>query len=188
METIQRKEMWTHSVVTVKPVAASSITTNNLTVAFTMFASGITIIGPVWLTILNGLLIGVVGAATWHAGMALQLWSFVAPHGVLELPAIFIAGGSGLELARGLLFPGLLPRGASLARAGGRASRLLLGTIPLLLVAGTIEGFFSPTGAPVPMKFALAAVLFTALVLYLSSAGRPRQAAKRDTRVAGPQV
>jgi uncharacterized membrane protein SpoIIM required for sporulation len=174
METIQRREMWTHSVVTVKPVAASSITTNNLTVAFTMFASGITIIGPVWLTILNGLLLGVVGAATSHAGMALQLWSFVAPHGVLELPAIFIAGGAGLELARGLLFPGLLPRGASLARAGGRASRLLLGTIPLLLVAGTIEGFFSPTGAPVVMKFALAVVLLTGLVLYLSSAGRLR--------------
>jgi uncharacterized membrane protein SpoIIM required for sporulation len=172
METIQRKEMWTHSVVTVKPVAASSITTNNLTVSFAMFATGITIIGPVLLTILNGLLIGVVGAATWHAGMALQLWSFVAPHGVLELPAIFIAAGAGLEVARGLLFPGLLPRGASLARAGGRASRLLLGSIPLLLVAGTIEGFFSPTNAPVVMKFSLAAVLFTGLVLYLFGAGK----------------
>ncbi len=172
MATIQRREMWTHSVVAVKPAAASAITTNNLTVAFTMFASGITIFGPLWLTIFNGVLLGVVGAATWQAGMALQLWSFVAPHGVLELPAIFIAGAAGMELARGILFPGLLPRSVALAQAGGRASRLLLGTIPLLLVAGTIEGFFSPTSAPVAMKFALAAVLFTALNLYLFTAGR----------------
>src|SRR5580693_3816034 len=72
METIDRREMWTDSVVMLKPVAASGITTNNLTVAFTMFATGITVIGTIWLTLFNGLLMGVVGAATWHAGMALS--------------------------------------------------------------------------------------------------------------------
>jgi uncharacterized membrane protein SpoIIM required for sporulation len=159
--------MWTHSIVAVKPVAASRITTNNLSVAFVMFATGITAIGPVWLTMLNGLMIGVVGAATWQSGLALSLWSFVAPHGVLELPAIFIAAGAGLEIARGLLFPGMLPRKASLAQAGGRATKLVLGTIPLLLIAGTIEGFYSATDTPVVMKFSLAAVLFCALLAYL---------------------
>src|SRR6202035_4888989 len=108
-----------------------------------------------------------VGAATAHAGMALQLWSFVAPHGVLELPSIFIAGGAGLEIARGLLFPGLLPRRDSLVQAGTRASQLLLGTIPLLVIAGLIEGFFSPSAAPISMKFALSAVLLAALLSYL---------------------
>jgi uncharacterized membrane protein SpoIIM required for sporulation len=137
-----------------------------------MFASGNTAIGPIWRTLLNGLMIGVVGAATWQAGMALSLWSFVAPHGALELPAIFIAAGAGLEISRGLLFPGLLPRKASLARAGGRATKLVLGTIPLLLVAGTIEGFYSATDTPVFMKFSLSAVLFTALVVYLFGARR----------------
>jgi len=172
METIDRREMWTHSIISVKPLAASAITTNNLTVAFTVFALGITVVGTLWMTMLNGLLLGVVGAATWRAGMALSLWSFVAPHGVLELPAICIAAGAGLEIARGLLFPGLLPRRDSLAQAGGRASRLLLGTIPMLLVAGVIEGFFSPTDAPVAMKFTLAGVLFAALVAYLATPGR----------------
>jgi uncharacterized membrane protein SpoIIM required for sporulation len=173
METIERRQMWTESVVAIKPVAASAITTNNLTVAFTMFASGITVIGPVWLSLFNGLLIGVVGAATWHAGMAISLWSFVAPHGSLELPAIFIAGGAGLDIARALLFPGLLPRREALTRAGGRASRLVLVTLPLLLVAGTIEGFFSPTDAPVAMKFALGGLLFAALLAYLFGGRRP---------------
>jgi uncharacterized membrane protein SpoIIM required for sporulation len=179
METIERREMWTHSIVAIKPVAASAITTNNLMVAFTMFASGITVIGPVWLSLFNGLLLGVVGAATWHAGMAISLWSFVAPHGSLELPAIFIAGGAGLDIARALLFPGMLPRRESLTRAGGRASRLVLGTLPLLLVAGTIEGFFSPTDAPAAMKFALGGLLFAALLSYLFGGRRPVTGGRR---------
>ena len=168
METIEQRKMWTESIVTVKPLASSGIMTNNLSVAFTAFALGITGgIGTIWMMLANGLQIGVIGAATWKAGMALQLWSFVAPHGVLELPAIFIAGGAGLEIARGLLFPGMLPRKVSLAQAGGRAAKLVLGTIPLLIVAGLIEGFFSPSSAPVAMKFFLATLLLTALLVYL---------------------
>src|SRR3989442_14712068 len=135
--------------------------TNNLSVSFATFAMGITAgIGTIWMMIINGMLIGVIGAATWQAGMALQLWSFVAPHSVLELPAIFIAGGAGLEIARVMLFPGLLPRRESLARAGGRGARLFLGTIPLLVMAGFFLGFFFPSKAPVGMKFAFGAVLF----------------------------
>jgi uncharacterized membrane protein SpoIIM required for sporulation len=175
METIERREMWTHSVVTIKPLASSGIMTNNLSVSFTTFALGITAgLGTIWMLAVNGLLMGVIGAATWKAGMALQLWSFVAPHGALELPAIFISGGAGLEIARGLLFPGLLPRKQSLARAGGRGARLLLGTIPMLVVAGVIEGFFSPSGAPIKMKFLLGAALFAALLAYLFFASRSR--------------
>jgi uncharacterized membrane protein SpoIIM required for sporulation len=175
METIEQRKMWTESIVTIKPIASSGIMTNNLTVAFTAFAMGITAgLGTIYMMATNGVLIGVIGAATWRAGMALQLWSFVAAHGVLELPAIFIAGGAGLEIARGMLFPGMLPRKESLARAGGRGVRLLLGTVPMLVIAGVIEGFFSPSNAPVAMKFALAAVLFAALLSYLFLVGRPQ--------------
>jgi uncharacterized membrane protein SpoIIM required for sporulation len=183
METIEERQMWTDSIVTVKPLASSGIMTNNLSVAFTTFALGITGgVGTVWMMVVNGLLLGVIGAATERAGMAIELWSFVAPHGVLELPAIFIAGGAGLEMARGLLFPGLLRRRDSLVNAGERASRLVLGVIPMLVVAGLIEGFFSPSSAPVAMKFALAGVLATALLTYLFLFGRTRKpGAKADS-------
>jgi uncharacterized membrane protein SpoIIM required for sporulation len=176
MDTIEKREMWTQSIVTIKPLAASTIMTNNLSVSFATFALGITAgIGTVWMLVVNGLLIGVIGAATWQAGMALQLWSFVAPHGVLELPAIFIAGGAGLEIAGGMLFPGLLPRRESLARAGGRAARLVLGIVPMLVVAGIIEGFVSPSGIATPLKFLLAAVLFAALATYLVGRSSPEE-------------
>jgi uncharacterized membrane protein SpoIIM required for sporulation len=168
-ETIEQHKMWTDSIVTIKATASSAILTNNLSVAFATFALGITAgIGTVWMMLLNGLLIGVVGVACWREGMSLSLWSFVAAHGVLELPAIFIAGGAGLGIARGLLFPGSLPRRESLVRAGARSVRLVLGTIPMLLIAGFVEGFVSPTNLPHAVKFMLAAGLFTLLVLYLS--------------------
>jgi uncharacterized membrane protein SpoIIM required for sporulation len=174
IDTIEHHHMWTQSIVTVKPLASSAILTNNLSVSFATFALGITAgVGTAYMMLLNGLLIGVVGEACWREGMSLQLWSFVAAHGVLELPAIFIAGGAGLGIARGVLFPGSLPRGASIARAGARGVRLMLGTIPMLLIAGFIEGFISPSNLPVTLKFLLAAGLFTLLVFYLSRKSPP---------------
>src|SRR6185437_3048414 len=146
METIEKHKMWTDSVVAIKPLAASSIMTHNMSVTFAAFAAGISAgVLTVYLMIFNGVLIGVVGAACWLGGMSLPLWSFVAPHGVLELPAIFIGGGAGLRIAQGMLFPGMLPRRESLAKAGGEAVRLVLGVIPILIIAGSIEGFISPS-------------------------------------------
>jgi uncharacterized membrane protein SpoIIM required for sporulation len=122
--------------------------------------------------ITNGLLMGVLAVATARAGMALQLWDFVAAHGALELPAIFIAAGAGLVIARGLLFPGILPRKDSLRLAGNQGAKLLLGTIPMLVVAGVIEAFISPVRIATPLKFLLSAVLFTGLIVYLFGGAR----------------
>lgn len=176
IETIDKHQMWTQSIVGIKPLASSAIMTNNMSVGFTTFALGITAgIGTIYMMAFNGVMIGVIGVACYLAGMSLQLWSFVAPHGVLELPAIFIAGGAGFRIAQGLLFPGVLPRRDSLARAGSEAVQLLLGTIPILIIAGLIEAFISPTGLAVSLKFSLAASLFVLLCLYLfATPGRHR--------------
>jgi uncharacterized membrane protein SpoIIM required for sporulation len=179
MQSIDNHKMWTDSIVTIKPLASSGIMTNNISVAFAAFAMGITAgIGTVWMMLLNGLMMGVVGVACWREGMSLSLWSFVAAHGVLELPAIFIAGGAGLGIAKGLLFPGVLSRRESLVRAGARSVRLVLGTIPLLVIAGVVEAFVSPTALPARIKFMLAGGLATLLVLYL--ARRPSAATEDD--------
>ncbi len=175
IETIERHQMWTDSVLTVKPLASSQIMTNNISVCFVTYVAGILAgIGTIFYMILNGMLIGVVGVACFEGNMSNLLWSFVAPHGVLELPAIFISGGAGLLLARGLLFPGLLPRRDSLAQAGAQSARLILGIIPVLVVAGTIEGFLSPTHLPPVLKYLFAAGLFSIFVLYLTQSGRER--------------
>lgn len=178
MSSIERHEMWTRSLVAVKPQASSGIMTNNLTVSFVTFALGITGgIGTIFELFFNGLMLGVIGVACATYGMSIPLWSFVSPHGVLELPAIFIAGGAGLRVARALLFPGVLSRRDSLAIGGTEAVRLLVGVIPMLIVAGTIEAFFSPSSTPAPLKFIAAAVLFSLLIAYLWSGGRTKAAA-----------
>ncbi len=168
VQTIERHEMWTHSIVGIEPVASSMIMTNNLSVCFIAFAGGIVFgLGPLYSMFFNGLLLGVIGVACQQHGMAVDLWSFVAPHGSLELPSIILAGAAGLRLAHGLLFPGIYSRRESLARAGVEATQLVAGIIPLLVIAGTLEGFFSPSAAPVWLKFAVGGSLFTLLLVWL---------------------
>jgi uncharacterized membrane protein SpoIIM required for sporulation len=183
VHTIERREMWTHSVVAIKPTASSQIMTNNIGVGFATFALGITAgLGTIYLLLFNGLLIGVIGMACHLSGMSIKLWEFVAPHGVLELPAIFIAGGAGLKIAAGLLFPGYLPRRESLVRAGTEAVQLLLGSVPILIIAGTIEGFVSPTGMATGLKFTLAGALFVLLVFYLFVSGTSEDAGAKSQK------
>jgi len=169
LDTIEKHKMWTDSVVSIKPLASSFIMTNNMSVTFMTFAYGITAgIGTVYMMIFNGVMLGTVGAACWLGGMSLPLWSFVAPHGVLELPAIFIGGGAGLRIAQGMLFPGMLPRRDSLVKSGGEAVRLVLGVIPILIIAGSIEGFISPSpGISWQWKFALAGAIGVMFFSYL---------------------
>jgi uncharacterized membrane protein SpoIIM required for sporulation len=168
VETIERHEMWTHSVVSIAPAASSWIMTNNLTVCFVAFAGGITFgLLTVYSMFRNGLMLGVIGVACQQHGMAIDLWSFVAPHGSLELPSIILAGAAGLRLGYGVLFPGNYGRRDSIARAGVEASRLVAGIIPLLVIAGTLEGFFSPSNAPVWLKFTVGGALFTLLISWL---------------------
>jgi uncharacterized membrane protein SpoIIM required for sporulation len=168
VETIEQHKMWTHSILAIKPIASSAIMTNNMSVSFLAFVMGISAgIGTLYLLFFNGLMLGVVGVACGMARMSLQLWSFVAPHGVLELPAIFIAGGAGLRIAQGLLFPGVLPRKESLRRAGKQSVGLVTGVVPILAIAGLIEAFVSPTELAIPLKFAMAAGLLVLLLYYL---------------------
>ncbi len=168
VDTIEKHEMWTHSVVTAAPEASSFIMTNNMTVSFMAFAGGITAgLWTLFQLFYNGMMLGVIGVACGMNQMSMKLWSFVAPHGVLELPAILMAGGAGLRLAEAVLFPGTLSRRDSLAAGGAEAIRLLVGVVPMLIVAGTLEGFFSPSSVPIPFKFALAATIFTLFVAYL---------------------
>jgi len=172
--TMERHEMWTESIVTMAPMASSAIMTNNLAVSFATFASGIAFgLGTFYYLFVNGMMLGVVGTACHQYGMSVALWSFVAPHGSLELPAILIAGGAGFRLGYAMLFPGALRWKDSIARGGIEATRLVSGVIPMLVVAGTLEGFFSPKHLPVALKFSVGAVLFTLLLLWLFRPVKP---------------
>jgi uncharacterized membrane protein SpoIIM required for sporulation len=177
VDKIDRHQMWTESILSAQPQASAGIMTNNITVCFLTFAGGIAAgMGTIYLMFWNGLQIGVVATACAQHGLALSLWSFVAAHGALELPCIFISGGAGLRLATGLLFPGMLGRRDALAVAGGEAARLISATVPLLVIAGTLEAFLSPTKAPIALKFSVCALLLSLLAYWLSEGGRTEKA------------
>ena len=152
------------------PFIASRIITNNVQVAFLGFAFGITAgIGTLLLLVFNGLFFGAVLGLFANYGLAGWLLTFVAGHGVLELTAIFIAGGAGLLVARALLAPGDLTRRDALVLAGRQAARLVGASVLLLALAGTIEGLLSASDAPAPFKFATSGATVVLLILYLAS-------------------
>ncbi len=172
--TMERHEMWTKSVVSMAPTASSYIMTNNLSVSFATFAGGVAFgLGTFFYLYVNGMMLGVIGAACHQYAMSLALWSFVAPHGALELPSIVIAGGAGLRLGYSMLFPGSLRWKESVALGGMEATRLVSGIIPLLVLAGLLEGFFSPSHAPVWLKFTVGGLLFSLLLLWLFRPVKP---------------
>jgi len=163
----------------VRPLVSSLVMTNNLQVSFLAFAGGVFAgAGTVYVLVANGLILGAIGTEVFRAGVAYPFWGFVLPHGVLELPAVMICGAAGLMLGWSLISPGLYTRATALRLAGREAVKLLMGAAALLVPAGIIEGLFSPSRVPEPIKYAAAAVIFAGLVWYLSlGAARPATAA-----------
>ena len=122
--TMERHQMWTHSVVSIAPMASSAIMTNNLSVSFVTFAGGILFgLGTFYNLYVNGMMLGVIAAACHQYGMSVALWSFVAPHGAFELPSLLIAGAAGFRLGYAMLFPGAMRWKDSVARGGIEATQ-----------------------------------------------------------------
>lgn len=171
---LEQRDLWTEIPIGQRPYASSFIMQNNIQVAFLAFAGGVLAGIPTVLVMLtNGLLLGGVTGLAIHYGVGFELWTFVIGHGVIELSVICIAGGSGLMLGWAILHPGWLSRRDALARASGRAVRLIIGCVPLLVLAGLIEGFISPNEAiPWPVKWAIGLFSGLALFGYLLLSGR----------------
>jgi len=166
------------------PFAASFIIQNNIRVALICFAGGVLIGLPTALVLLtNGWMLGTVAAAVHLGGYDAQFWSLIVPHGVIELSVIVIAGGTGLMLGDSILRPGTLRRGDALAAAARRAVALAVGAATLLVIAGTLEAFVSPSSLPDAAKLAVGAVSGALLYSWLILAARtpaPRRSVSLD--------
>jgi len=168
IESVEEKKMWTNDITSIAPLASTRILTNNISVTFSAFALGITLgIGTFYILALNGLIFGVVTYFTAAHNMSLDFWSFVLPHGIIELMCIFIAGGAGLTLGSGLLLPGGLRRKDALILKARISVRLILGCIPPLILAGIIEAYISPSFLPPFIKLFFALCAGTLFYLYL---------------------
>ena len=158
------------------PLMSSAIITNNIKVAALAFAGGMTVgILTLWEILNNGLMVGGLGALYGAKGFGRDFWATVAPHGVIELSAIQIAGGAGLLLAQAIVAPGRLRRADALRENGRRAGVLMLGVAGMLVVAGTIEGFVSPLRTSETFRLSVGAVTAVLLIAYIGLAGRKKK-------------
>ncbi|HSH60949.1 MAG TPA: stage II sporulation protein M [Acidimicrobiales bacterium] len=156
---------------------SSYIFVNNIRVSFLAFAAGIlAALGTAALLAYNGLILGVVGGLAVGSGNGPVFFELVAPHGVLELSCIVVAGAAGIRLGWSIVDPGHRPRSVALVSEGRRAVEVILGTLPWFVLAGVVEGLVTPRQPGLASAVALGVVLgvvYWLLVLWRGAAPDP---------------
>lgn len=170
---------------------------NNLKVAFLTYVSGLFMsLGTLFILLKNGIMVGsfqyFFAQHNLLATSAMTIWL----HGTLEISSIIIAGGAGLTLGSGLLFPGTYSRLQAFQMSAMRSLKLMLGISPIIVTAGIIESFLTRyTEAPAFIKIALIVLSAVFIVGYFiiypwqkSKAGfsRPIREAKLQPNVSQP--
>jgi uncharacterized membrane protein SpoIIM required for sporulation len=123
----------------------------------------------------NGIPLGALAAQYLGSGQGRFFFAWILPHGVVELTVVAIAGAAGFVIARGLLRPGERSRPRALQQEAKRAVQLVFGGMPLLVVAGLVEGSVSQLHPPLlslSFKLTFAVLLALANFAYLGFAGR----------------
>ena len=171
---LAERRLWTDIPEGYRPLVGPLIIVNNVRVAVAAFAGGLTAGAlTLYLLVANGALLGTVLAVVQGYGLSGGLLTFTAAHGPLEISCIVLSGGAGLRLAWALLRPGDRTRGDALRLAGAQAIRVMLLVIPALGVAGILEAFLSPSGAPIALKITVGVIAGLALWSYIFLVGRP---------------
>ena len=167
------------------PTFSAQLMTNNIRVTLVAFAGGLLAgLGTLFVLINNGVRIGAVFGVYASDAKLPIIMSFVFPHGFIELTAICLGGAAGLGLGSALLMPGRRSRADALRERGRAFLTLLVGAVLMLVVAGLIEGFYSPSALPDAAKFAFGGATAVLLLLYFGFAGRRAQA--RTTAAPAP--
>ena len=120
------------------------ITMNNIYVSFLIVAGGVlTSFMTGYLLMQNGIMLGAFQAFFFQHGIYADSLLAVWLHGTLEISAVIVAGAGGLTIGNGWLFPGTYPRMMSFRMGARRGLKIVVGTVPLFVVAGFIESFFT---------------------------------------------
>ena len=118
------------------------ITLNNIMVSFYIFVAGIfTSLASGYMLFQNSIMLGCFETFFAQHGLLSESLLAVFLHGTLEISAIIIAGAAGLAMGNGWLFPGTYSRLQSFRRGAKRGLKIVVGTIPVFIMAGFIEGF-----------------------------------------------
>jgi len=176
------EEMYSRSAESIGRVRAASTDwmmfgfyiRNNVSVAFQCFAGGLFAgLGSLFFLGFNGLYSGAIAGYLTERGLSSTFYSFIATHSAFELTAIVLSGAAGLRIGHALLAPARQTRRQALVHATQESAVLLYGVTAMLLVAAGIEAFWSSATWLLPtVKYAVAAICWTAVLGYFAFAGR----------------
>jgi uncharacterized membrane protein SpoIIM required for sporulation len=151
---------------------AAQVWTNNVWVAALCIALGALGLPVLWLLFQNIANIAVIGSIMTRHGHGPQFWALILPHGLLELTAVFVAGGVGLRLFWSWVEPGDLSRAQSFGREGRTASTVAIGLVGVLAVSGCLEAFVTPSPLPTWARIGIGLLAEATFLAYVFVLGR----------------
>ncbi len=140
---------------------------NNIRVSLMAFALGVlTSLGSIYYLMMNGVMVGAFTTMFYNEGVLGEAMLAIMLHGTLELSTIVIEGGAGIVMGNGWLFPGTYSRIQSFRRAAKRGLKIVVGTLPVVIVAAVVEGYFTRyTHAPNALRGGFI-ILSAAFIIY----------------------
>jgi uncharacterized membrane protein SpoIIM required for sporulation len=151
---------------------STRVTVNNIYVSILAFALGALIVPAVYVLLQNGIHIGEAAGLFVAAGRAPEFFGLILPHGLLELTAVCVAAGAGLQMGWAMIAPGDRTRGAAITEEGRRSVVLVLGTTLAFVTAGLIEGFVTPAPLPTGVRVAVGVAVEVAFLAWMIGRGR----------------
>ena len=152
---------------------ASKVFTNNAEIAAACVLFGVFLGLPViYILLQNAINVGLVGGLMASRGKLDLFFGLILPHGILELTAVFVAGGLGLKLGWTVVDPGRRTRSAALAEEGRALVTGTLGLAVTLFVSGLIEAFVTPSGWSTPVRIGVGVVAEALFLTWVFVLGR----------------
>jgi len=120
------------------------ITFNNLRVAFMSFVMGVFFcVGTIFVSVYNGIMVGSFQYFFYSKDVLIDSLFAIWLHGTLEISAIIVASAAGITMGKGLLFPKTLSRLESFQISARRGMKVMIGLVPVIVLAGFIESFLT---------------------------------------------
>lgn len=151
---------------------AGAVWTNNAWISAQAVALGITGIWVPMILFTNAQGVGIAAGVFAAVGQQDVFYSYILPHGLMELTAVFVACAAGLKIFWAVVAPGPRTRGQSVAREGRSLVTVALGLVPVLFASGLVEAFVTPSLLPVWAKVGIGGAVLGAFWVYVLTWGR----------------
>jgi Uncharacterized membrane protein len=144
------------------------ITINNIMVSVYAFLAGLfTSFGTAFILLNNGIMVGAFQTFFYQQGYLTESMLAIWLHGTLEIWAIIIAGAAGIALGNGVIFPGTYTRIEAFKRGAKKGLKIIVGTVPVFIIAGFIEGFLTRhTHFPVFIRLGIILLSLAFIIFY----------------------